>query len=399
MESNFDIKEENNLRIGYISSEPFPHAKTNTQQIIKNIQSLRAAGLRVDLIIPRQSGFYFNSDKDLERVIGKHYNVDSDLGLIQLGFIPANTLQFEKFTHPISFLFTPGLKRKYDIFYTRNPLTAFFLILFQFPFIFETYRRIGDEKPGLMTWLAKMGYKERFFGMVVHSRLAAESLKKVGFPSEKILILHNGIDNSDMLPILTKEQAREKLGLKKNAKYVVYTGNMQKNKCIESVIDVAEHLPEVQFMLVGGKPKDIERLESYCLHKKLLNVKVIERQPIKVVSNYLYAADALIIPPSAAPLEKFGKTVLPFKLFAYLAAGRPVIAPNLDDTREILVNRSNALLVKPDNPSQNAEVLKALLKDETLQNQLAHKALETSKSLTWENRAIKFKNWLKEILS
>jgi glycosyltransferase involved in cell wall biosynthesis len=207
-------------------------------------------------------------------------------------------------------------------------------------------------------------------------------------------VLHNGVDNSDMLPRLSKSAARQALALDPDMPYVVYTGNMQPNKCIESIIDIAALSPQARFLLVGGRPEDLERLRAYSQSLRADNVDLVERRPIAEVSNYLYAADVLMIPPVSAPLEKFGKTVLPFKLFPYLAAGRSIIAPDQPDMRELLVNGENGLLVPSDDAAGNSVILGHLLENKALQEQLSAKALETSEGLTWESRALKFKNWL-----
>jgi glycosyltransferase involved in cell wall biosynthesis len=88
--------------------------------------------------------------------------------------------------------------------------------------------------------------------------------------------------------------------------------------------------------------------------------------------------------------------VLPFKLFPYLAAGRPIVAPDQADMRELLRSNENGLLVPPDSPEQNAEAIRALFSDEKTMEKLAANASETSRSLTWEARAGKFRNWLKD---
>src|ERR1700760_3858052 len=70
---------------------------------------------------------------------------------------------------------------------------------------------------------------------------------------------------------------------------------------------------------------------------------------------YLFAADILIIPPSRAPLDRFGDCVLPLKTFAYLAAGRAILAPRSPDTAELLRDGETALLVPPDDSEAAAE--------------------------------------------
>jgi glycosyltransferase involved in cell wall biosynthesis len=384
------------MTIAYISSERYPHHNTNTQQIIKNVSSLRAAGVSIDLILPRQAQMYFASNAGLEAAICKYYNVPPGLGIRQTGIVPATRLQLDKYLHPIFAILYCRFIKGYDIIYTRNIFTAILLALFGVKFMFETYQRLGDSKPRFIKLLTNQAKKGRMLGMVLHSNVAAESMRGAGFPSEKLLVLHNGVDNSDMLPVLTKLEARKQLNLDLNAQYVVYTGNMQKNKCVEAVVDIAAFAPEINYLLVGAKPDDIARLAAYCEAKKVQNVQLVERQPVNRVSQYLYAADALIIPPAAAPMQSFGKTVLPFKLFPYLAAGRPIIAPDQADMRELLRSNENGLLVPPDSPEQNAEAIRALFSDEKKMEKLAANAAETSRSLTWDARAEKFRNWLKD---
>lgn len=380
--------------IAMISSERFPHHNTNTQQVIKNINGLHQIGMDVELIIPGNIQSFFNPKYHLAQEISKYYNVSNGLKIKVLKTVPTSSLKLEKFFHSLVATIAVVFSSKYDLVYSRNKFSVLIAFFLGKKVMFETYRRLGDEIPRIMRWAGKKAKSDQFVGMVLHSNVAAESMLRAGFPKEKLLVLHNGVDNSDMLPILSKMEARQKLNLDLNAKYVVYTGNMQKNKCIESLVDIAAFLPDLTFLLVGGKPDDIDRLTTYCAAKKVKNLVLVERLPINEVSPYLYAADALIIPPVSAPMEKFGRTVLPFKLFPYLAAGRPIVAPNLADMRELLRHEENGILVTPDDAAQNAEAIRALFSDEKMQAQLAESAAETSRSLTWEARAEKFRDWL-----
>lgn len=381
-------------RIAMIASERFPHHNTNTQQVIKNVNSMHQIGMDVELIIPANAQQFFKPNYDQAEEIAKYYNVSNNLKIKVLKTVPTSGLKLEKFFHSLVATIYAVFSKQYHLIYSRNKFAVLLAFFFGEKVMFETYRRLGDESPKTMRWFAKRAQSDKFVGMVLHSHVSRESMLKVGFPKEKLLTLHNGVDNSDMLPILSKKEAREQLKLGINKKYVVYTGNMQKNKCIESLVDIATYLPDLIFLLVGGKPEDITRLTAYCEAKKVDNVILVERLPIKEVSPYLYAADALIIPPVSAPMEKFGRTVLPFKLFPYLAAGRPIVAPNLADMRELIQHGENGILVNPDDAAQNAEAIRLLFSDEKMQEKLAANAAKTSRSLTWEARAERFKQWL-----
>lgn len=381
-------------RVAYISNKIYPHHNTDTQQVIKNASAMHEAGLPVELIIPVQMKGLLTPGYDIAGEIYQYYNVENGLDIKELPGFPAGGFLLEKFFHSFIACLYAGFKRKYDVIYTRDKLSALLAFFSGKKVVFETYRRFGDESPKTMRWLARWAGKDNFLGMILHSNVAAASMLRVGFPKEKLFVLHNGYDDTDMQPVLTKTEARKKLNLSLTEKYVVYTGNMQKNKCIESLIHIAELVPDAKFLLVGGTPADVERLRSYAAAMQVINVILTGHQPIAAVSQYLYAADILIIPPVAAPLEKYGRTVLPFKTFPYLAAGRPIVAPNAADTKELLVHGQNAILVQPDDAAQNALALKELLADEALQDRLARQAAALAKSLTWEERAKKLTAWL-----
>ena len=383
--------------ISIISSERYPHHDTNTQQVVKNASALHEAGVPVELVLPSQAKGFFDKNYHLDQAVYEYYNIPKGLKIREFRSVPASDFRWEKFFHSILCTLHAIFKKDIDIIYTRNRTSALLAFLFGKNLIFETYRRLGDEFPTAMKWLANRSGKKAFIGMVLHSQVSADSMAKVGFPKEKLFVLHNGYDPIDMVPVLTKKEAREKLGISLDEQYIVYTGNMQKNKCIEILLDIAVCLPGAKFLLVGGREEDLERLQTYAAENGL-NDRIIftGRQPISVVSEYLYAADVLIIPPVSAPLEKFGRTVLPFKIFPYLAAGRPIVAPDLADMRELLHHEENAVLVKPDSPAENALILAKLLKNKELQEKLSKNAAATSASLTWLERGKKFKKWIGE---
>ncbi|MEO1261131.1 MAG: glycosyltransferase [Bacteroidota bacterium] len=383
--------------ISIISSERYPHHDTNTQQVVKNASAFHEVDIPVELVLPSQTKGFLNKGYNLAEDIYNYYNIPSGLKIREFKFIPASDYRFEKIFHSVLSTFQAIFRKETEIIYTRNRTAALIAMIFGKNLIFETYRRLGDEYPRAMGRLAKMSRKKNFIGMVLHSKVSADSMQKAGFPKEKLFVLHNGYDPSDMQPVLSKKAAREKLNLSQNEKYVVYAGNMQKNKCVEILLDIAKKIPDVKFLLVGGKEEDLDRLRIYTKENNIGdNALIAGRQPISVVSEYLYAADILIIPPVSAPLEKFGRTVLPFKIFPYLAAARPIVAPDLADMRELLIHEKNAMLVEPDNTVHHAETISRILKDEVLQESLSENAAQSAASLTWLARARKFKHWIAE---
>jgi glycosyltransferase involved in cell wall biosynthesis len=121
---------------------------------------------------------------------------------------------------------------------------------------------------------------------------------------------------------------------------------------------------------------------------------MVPRVPPAEVARFLFAADVLVFPPTAAALRA-GRTVLPMKTFQYLAAGRAILAPDLPDLREVLRHDANAVLVPPDVPGAAADALRGLLGDVPRRERLAAAALADAARYTWDARAAKIAAFLR----
>jgi glycosyltransferase involved in cell wall biosynthesis len=82
------------------------------------------------------------------------------------------------------------------------------------------------------------------------------------------------------------------------------------------------------------------------------------------------------------------------KLFSYLAAGRPILAPEAPDTAELLRHGESAFLVRPDDPEAASAALDRLLQERALAARIAQAALALSDRLTWDSRAEKITAFL-----
>ena len=126
----------------------------------------------------------------------------------------------------------------------------------------------------------------------------------------------------------------------------------------------------------------------------MINVDPVELQKFSELAPYLYAADVLIIPPSLEPLQRHGNTVLPIKLFLYLAAGRVVLAPEAPDTAELLKDGVNAALVPPGDLEALLTTLRRITSDTALAERLSAGATEAAQGLTWDSRAARIRDFI-----
>jgi glycosyltransferase involved in cell wall biosynthesis len=70
-----------------------------------------------------------------------------------------------------------------------------------------------------------------------------------------------------------------------------------------------------------------------------------------------------------------------------MAAGVPIIASDLPSLREVLQDRSNALLFHPKAPASLADAIRTLHEAPDFARELAHQAFLDIHKYTWEARA------------
>ncbi|MBB2155132.1 glycosyltransferase [Gluconacetobacter diazotrophicus] len=273
--------------------------------------------------------------------------------------------------------------RQASFVYTRNLWIAWVSILFRQRVVFDHYRPWPDQIPPLRRWLHRLMCHERFVINICHSDYTRQKYLDLGIPAEKLHCIRNGFEPGRLRTPMAADAARRALDIPADARTVVYTGRVNHKKGLPVVIEAARMLPDLLFILVGsygeGPIEDMAR--------DLPNVRIVPFQPPEVLSQYVFAADVLLIPPSLQPLARYGSTVLPLKLFFYMASGRPILAGNTPDVREVLRHDQNAWLCQPDSPPALADALRRLMDDPALSTRLAATALAESQALTWDARA------------
>jgi hypothetical protein len=155
-----------------------------------------------------------------------------------------------------------------------------------------------------------------------------------------------------------------------------------------------EALPDLQFLLVDSNGEGL--IEA--LARGMPNIRMVPFQPPEALVQYVYVADILLIPSSLEPLAQFGSTVLPLKLFLYLGAGRPTLAGDTPDVREVLRHGQSAWLCPPDRVEALVTGLIRLTEHAGLAERLATAAQADSSELTWIARAARISDILTERL-
>jgi glycosyltransferase involved in cell wall biosynthesis len=364
--------------------------EADREQTVNTAGALARAGADVTLVMPRGRGDPEVTADELRAI----FAVSGDFRLVQRESRWAGEQAVPSVLWLRQMVRDPETRR-HDVFYSRIPAAFYRGWTSPIAFAVEHYRPWPERLRALRPAIRRTARAPHCLGFILHSRFAAASFARAGVPAEKLLVAHNGAEPARMLPRLAKTEARTHLGLPLDRSIVVYAGRVNARKGLEQVLRLAEARPDVLFLLVGSEGEGaIERAAA-----ALANVRFVPWQEPATLPPWLYAADILVIPPSRAPLERFGQTVLPLKTFAYLAAGRAILAPVAPDTAELLRDGDNALLVPPDDAAAAAAGLNRLLGDEAWAARLGANAAALAESLSWDARAGRILGFLADGLS
>ncbi len=375
-------------KIAYISDQQFPIAKADSEQVMNTVSALAAEGVSIPLIIPKSWRNLNVAKEERLQTLRDFYHLSNGFDFHELLHLPLSKLRLEKYSHGV--IAPLWAKRAgYEIIYTRNPLPAFVSVKLGMKTIYETYRIYGGRNQGLGKWLARQTHGDQLLGIITHSQPSKDSLLQLGALEDKIAVIHNGFNDALYAEPLTKIEARRILNLDETQNIACFSGRLDREKGVDALVQLAAKTPEVNFYFIGNVQKDADDwIEKMAAEKNLRNVHRLPWMNLGKLRYYLFAADVLLIPPTAAPLLKFRKTVLPIKLFQYLAAGRVILAPALPDTQAVL-NERNAVLVAPDNLEAASAGLRRVFSDRTWSDALAHQAREDSENYSWKRRAMK----------
>jgi glycosyltransferase involved in cell wall biosynthesis len=194
----------------------------------------------------------------------------------------------------------------------------------------------------------------RFGSVVFRQLLNRTSLKKLTFNSNGLLrlfkasfpvtrkslvlsVLFNGaklFPSSDKIPLpgINKFKAG-------------YFGNLYKGRGIELIIDVAKLQSEIDFIIVGGTPEDIDYWKSQQPSPNIFFLGFVDPQG---VYKYRNSVDILLA-PYASKVSMAGNSgnsadyMNPIKIFEYMSSGKIIMSSELPAIREVLSER-NAVL-------------------------------------------------------
>lgn len=385
------------MRLASLCHHPLPAHHTNTQQLVWTTSELVRLGHRIEVVCCKSEA---TGAAWRNRIID-FYGLDDLPDSIEFVPVCSNRPHGTILPEARADMRNVNYARQNrpDLVLTRDPYALTLALGVGLRCVFETYRVDINEDKRFGPWRALNYHRKNLLGIVAHSDFCRRSFIDAGIPEAHVMTNYNGYAPAHFTPALTREEARAHLGLAAEDCIVTYTGRIDVTKGIPILARMAQQLPEVTFLLVGAASgSDHEReILRHVQEAGASNVRLRPRVPPSEVAAYLFASDCLVIPPTAAPLLRHGHTVLPMKTFSYLAAGRPIVAPDLPDLREVLHHDENALLVPPDNVEAAAAAIRLAVSNRLVGEKLGYAARRNAAQFTWQARAERLSLFLKKI--
>ncbi|HRN50655.1 MAG TPA: glycosyltransferase family 4 protein [Anaerolineales bacterium] len=365
------------MRVALIEPGTLPAQTANSIQRMKMAQALVATGNTVRVFAPgAHPGVSWPE-------FANHYGLQHEF---ELEWVP-NLPVLRKYDFAIHVL-QRARAWGADVLYSRSPQAATWAAVHGLPSIFELHDiPMGFMGPWLLRrFLAASGARR----LVANTQFLADTITaNYSVPAREgfLLMAPNGVDLERYADLPAPANARQQLGILEGFT-VGYTGHLYPGRGLETILELAAALPDIRFLLVGGKPADVEAARQRAA--SLPNVTLTGFVPNGELPLYQAAADVLIMPYGQQVSGSSGGDIAPYlnpmKMFEYLACARPIVTSDLPILREIL-DDSNAIILPGQDNAAWVGALRALAGDVARRTTLSAAARRTAEQYTWQQRA------------
>jgi glycosyltransferase involved in cell wall biosynthesis len=355
-----------NDKITYIADFSLPNKSAYSLHVIKMCDGFSELKKNVELIIPHLNKKYSSKRIRKDYLLKHKFKIKGF-------FLTKNENNFFNKLY-FTFKIKKYLKNKSkSLIISRSIIPSLILAIFNIKNIIE----IHTELTGIT----------KFFFLIIKINYINKNLKfifindylrrKFNVKKDRSIILFDAVDYKDFKPIKTNL-------IKKTC---FYSGSFVRGKGVEIILKIAKKIPDINFHLYGNintiydksilntKPKNIE-FKGYLTYsnlvKKINNYKVLLMPYKKNVGVLISNIDV-------------SRYFSPLKMFDYLAAGKIIIASDLNVYRNILKNNENSIIVK-ENVNLWCKNIKKVFKTNSFNN-MGKNARKSSKKFSWVNRA------------
>ncbi|MFN2557315.1 MAG: glycosyltransferase [Nitriliruptorales bacterium] len=202
----------------------------------------------------------------------------------------------------------------------------------------------------------------------------AEDVRRLGLPSDRVVVVPNGVDTEVFVPDRGREHTRGELGISSDAFVIGWLGSFHRFHDLDILLEAVARLGRVDVvLLLVGSGHDLARVRARASE---LGIAACTRFTGAVahidVPRHLNAMDVAVLVTAAERHYHYS----PLKLREYMACGRPVIAPDIGEPARLLNEGRDALLVPPGDPEALSATIMRLVTDGALRRELGRRARE-----------------------
>jgi len=193
----------------------------------------------------------------------------------------------------------------------------------------------------------------------VHTQeMKAELTKEYRVSESRVTVIPFGINNSVPNTSLSPDQAKVKLGLRKEEKAILFFGNIAPYKGLEYLISAYQEIAARRSdykLIIAGRPKGFEKYWAE-LHERIQadvqRGKILLRKeyiPDEETEVFFKAADVLALP--------YRYIYQSGVLFLGYSFGLPVLAADVGSLKDEIVEGETGFVFKPEDPADLARVI------------------------------------------
>jgi len=189
-------------------------------------------------------------------------------------------------------------------------------------------------------------------------------------------------DPIELFPKISKEIARDRLGLPKQKPIILFFGGLRWDKGPDILLKTLPLIENEVYILIAGKPVKINEKDVMQYRQSLKNpehlIVHLKHIPDKEIADYFSAVDAVVLPYRRTFKGTSGI------LQHAAAAGRPVIASDVGEVGSIVRKNNLGIIVEPESSESLAEGIKQFLAQPVRwREQVRFRAIQYAKTNHW----------------
>ena len=263
------------MRIAYFASSVIPSQKANSIQVIKMCNAFSELGHEVTLFAKSSE----NSNNCSINKLKEYYGIKNSFELYTLSASNIRLLGGLEYGYKVYKKIT-DLKIDFDIFYGRNLYALTFCQNLNRPLIYESHAKPSPGRKILENHL----FSKPNFKLLVVINKALYDYYINNFPilksnPQKVLLAPDGADLTERFT-----NNKNKIPL------IGYAGSLYPGKGIETIIKIAEEMPEYNFAIAGGTDSQIKEIKQ---NSNLKNIFFEGFLPPSQIPQFLSKCDIL----------------------------------------------------------------------------------------------------------